>query len=117
MKKHFIFLGNMGVIYYSWLLCVLFLAIIFCLEGTAFINPPMVLTFAIFALLLVYTWNCSYIALEEPARLRLPYQKTVVLDRKPVLLARWKSFRVYRAQVSKHQTIDYVVFHRKRGSK
>lgn len=36
MKKHLIFLGDLGVIYYSWLLLVLFLTVIFCLEGSQF---------------------------------------------------------------------------------
>ena len=44
MKKHLIFLGDLGVIYYSWLLLVLFLTVIFCLEGSQFINLPTVIT-------------------------------------------------------------------------
>lgn len=55
MKKHLIFLGDLGVIYYSWLLLVLFLTVIFCLEGSQFINLPTVITGIIFLLLLVFT--------------------------------------------------------------
>lgn len=114
MKKHLIFLGDLGVIYYSWLLLVLFLTVIFCLEGSQFINPPTVITGTIFLLLLVFTWKKSYISFDSQTRLRLPYQKEFVLEKKPELVTSWRSFEVYRARVSKHQSIDYLVYKRKR---
>ncbi|ASW12012.1 hypothetical protein LDL72_06625 [Lactobacillus delbrueckii subsp. lactis DSM 20072] len=61
MKKHLIFLGDLGVIYYSWLLLVLFLTVIFCLEGNQFINLPTVITGIIFLLLLVFTVQYKFL--------------------------------------------------------
>ena len=114
MKKHLIFLGDLGVIYYSWLLLVLFLTVIFCLEGSQFINLPTVITGIIFLLLLVFTWKKSYISFDAQTRLRLPYRKEFVLDEKTELVTSWRGFDVYRARVSRHQSIDYLVFRRKR---
>lgn len=114
MKKHLIFLGDLGVIYYSWLLLVLFLTVIFCLEGNQFINLPTVITGIIFLLLLVFTWKKSYISFDGQTRLRLPYRKEFVLEEKPELVTSWRGFEVYRVRISRHQSTDYLVFKRKR---
>ncbi|CCK84232.1 G6EU66 (Putative uncharacterized protein) [Lactobacillus equicursoris 66c] len=114
MKKHLVFLGNLGVIYYSWFFCLLFLAIIFCLEGSQFVNPPMVVTFFLFGLLLIYTWLTSFVSLGEKMELHLPFRRAIVLEKKPSLVGSWKCFAVYRAKISRHHSLDYLVISRKR---
>ncbi|GHV97739.1 hypothetical protein lacNasYZ03_08300 [Lactobacillus nasalidis] len=116
MKKHLIFLGDAGVIYYSWLLLVLFLTVIFCLEGSQFVNLPTLITGFIFLILAFFTWSRSYISFGRKTRLRLPYRKELVLEWEPKLVTSWRCFEVYRARISKHQSIDYLVLKGKRDN-
>ena len=48
MKKHFIFLGAAGVIYYSWLLALIFVAFIVGYESNKAISYPALSLGAIF---------------------------------------------------------------------
>ena len=55
------FLGVAGIIYYSWLLIVLFIAFILGYEGNKAISIPGIVVGIIFLLLAVYTWSFSYL--------------------------------------------------------
>lgn len=113
-KRHLIFLGNAGIIYYSWLLVVGFLIVVFCLEGNTFVNPPTVITGIIFVILLFYTWAKSYVLIGEESMLKLPYRKELQLVEVPTLVKSWKGFYFYKAKLNQYQSLDYLVFYRKR---
>ena len=51
MKKHFIFLGAAGVIYYSWLLALIFVAFIVGYESNKSISYPAIALETIFAII------------------------------------------------------------------
>ena len=53
MKKHFIFLGAPGVIYYSWLLALIFVAFIIGYESNKSISYPAIIFGAIFMVLVM----------------------------------------------------------------
>ena len=55
MKKHFIFLGAAGVIYYSWLLALIFVAFIVGYESNKAISYPALSLGAIFVVIVIYT--------------------------------------------------------------
>ncbi|MDE6491803.1 MAG: EbsA family protein, partial [Lactobacillus sp.] len=42
-KKHFIFLGTAGIIYYSWLFIILFISLILMYESNTTINWPAII--------------------------------------------------------------------------
>ena len=53
MKKHFIFLGAPGVIYYSWLLALIFVAFIIGYESNKSISYPAIILGAIFVVIVI----------------------------------------------------------------
>ena len=53
MKKHFIFLGAAGVIYYSWLLALIFVAFIVGYESNKSISYPAIALGTIFAIIVI----------------------------------------------------------------
>ncbi len=113
MKKHLVF-GEFGSNLLQLVLLPFVLGNHFCLEGSQFVNPPMVVTFFLFGLFLIYTWLTSFVSLGEKMELHLPFRRAIVLEKKPSLVGSWKCFAVYRAKISRHHSLDYLVISRKR---
>ncbi len=89
MKKHFIFLGAAGVIYYSWLLALIFVVIV------------------------IYTWFNSYFQKEASIYwLKLPYRQKLQLQNLKIKW-QWKVFVVYEAK-SKINTYLLLALKRKK---
>ena len=96
MKKHFIFLGAAGVIYYSWLLALIFVAFIVGYESNKAISYPALSLGAIF----VVYW------------LKLPYRQKLQLQNLKIKW-QWKAFVVYEAK-SKINTYLLLALKRKK---
>ena len=109
MKKHFIFLGAAGVIYYSWLLALIFVAFIVGYESNKAISYPAL----ILGTIVIYTWLNSYFQKEASADwLNLPYcQKIQLQDLK--IKWQWKAFDIYEAK-GKLNTYLLLAFKRKK---
>lgn len=113
MKKHLIFLGAAGVIYYSWLLALIFVAFIVGYESNKAISYPAIILGAIFAIIAIYTWLSSYFKKEASVYwLKLPYrQKLQLQDLK--IKWQWKAFVIYEAK-SKINTYLLLALKRKK---
>lgn len=107
MKKHFIFLGVPGVVYYSWLLTLIFVAVIFGYEKDKSVSLPCLILSIIFVILVVYTWFFSYFKEDKNQKylFKLPYHS---LDKiaQPRLSASWKMFKFYEIKDNYH---NYLV--------
>lgn len=102
MKKHFIFLGIPGITYYSWLLSLIFIAIIFGYEASKGISIPCLILSIIFVLLVIYTWLTSYFKQDQKNYfLRLPYTTITVMG-PPKLRTQWKFFKIYELKDKYH---------------
>lgn len=117
MKKHFIFLGVPGVIYYSWLLTLIFVAVIFGYESNKSISLPCLILSIIFVLLVIYTWICSYFKADKSQNylFKLPYRSTIKITA-PKLRASWKMFAVYEIKDNYHNYL-VICINRKRKEK
>lgn len=104
-KKHFIFLGKQGLIYFCWLFIILFIGLIFAYEGTDKISWPSVIIITIFFLLLIYTFYESYYTVDN---LKLPYRKKLRYQTKPAVIWAWKNFQVEKININKYQ--KYYLF-------
>lgn len=113
MKKHFIFLGAAGVIYYSWLLALIFVAFIVGYESNKAISYPALILGAIFVVIAIYTWFNSYFQKKASVYwLKLPYrQKLQLQDLK--IKWQWKAVVVYEAS-SKINTYLLLALKRKK---
>ena len=108
MKKHFIFLGAAGVIYYSWLLALIFVAFIVGYESNKAISLG-----AIFVVIVIYTWFNSYFQKEASVYwLKLPYRQKLQLQNLKIKW-QWKAFVVYEAK-SKINTYLLLALKRKK---
>lgn len=96
-KKHFMILGRVGLIYYSWLLVVLFLCLIFVYEGTKAINWPAIIIGALFFLLVLYTYFNSY---WQNKCLKLPFKRKINESRPPQLISRCSCLTIYQVKVT-----------------
>ncbi|BDR60499.1 acyltransferase [Lactobacillus xylocopicola] len=95
-KKHFIILGRVGLVYYSWLLIVLLISLIMLYEGTPSLNWPAIIWGSLFLLLTGYTLINSY---WNKQGLKLPYKAKMSSKVEPELIHCWSFFRIYRIQV------------------
>ncbi|AJP46517.1 membrane protein [Lactobacillus acidophilus] len=113
-KRHFIFLGAAGLIYYSWLLIVLFIAIILGYEGNKAISVPGIIVGLIFILLAIYTWRFSYFEKRENQIIfKLPYRTRQKVSQ-PVLYKKWRNFQFYRLK-GEFQSYSILIILRKRN--
>lgn len=114
MKKHFIFLGVPGVIYYSWLLTLIFVAIIFGYESNKSLSVPGLVLGIIFGLLVIYTWMCSYFKESKQNHLfKLPYRSIVKISQ-PKLRTSWKIFDFYEIKDNYHNYLVMCINKRKK---
>ncbi|MBD5429657.1 hypothetical protein [Lactobacillus sp.] len=106
MKKHFIFLGVPGVIYYSWLLSLIFVAVVFGYEKDNSLSLPCLTLSIIFVVWLIYTWVFSYFKDKEGQySFKLPYHSLSKIG-KPQLRTSWKIFNFYEIKDNYH---NYLV--------
>ena len=113
MKKHFIFLGAAGVIYYSWLLALIFVAFIVGYESNKAISYPALILGTIFAIIVIYTWLNSYFQKEASVYwLKLPYRQKIQLQDLKIKW-QWKAFDIYEAK-GKLNTYLLLAFKRKK---
>lgn len=113
-KRHFIFLGMIGVIYYSWLLIVLLIAFILGYEGNKAISIPGIVVGCIFFVLLAYTLLYSFFEKSQNKYLlKLPYRTQMEVN-KPILIAKWHMFEIYQLK-SEFQSYSVLVFSRKKN--
>lgn len=96
-KKHFMILGRVGLIYYSWLLVVLFLCLIFVYEGTNAVNWPAIIIGALFFLLVLYTYFNSY---WQNKCLKLPFKRKINESMPPQLINRCSCLTIYQVKVT-----------------
>lgn len=108
------FLGVAGIIYYSWLLIVLFIAFILGYEGNKAISIPGIVVGIIFLLLAVYTWSFSYLQKGgDKILLKLPYRSKVKINQM-TLLSSWRNFQVYQLK-SDYQSYSVLMMSRKKN--
>ncbi len=113
MKRHFIFLGAAGVIYYSWLLALIFVAFIVGYESNKAISYPALNLGAIFVVIVIYTWFNSYFQEEANVYwLKLPYRQKLQLQNLKIKW-QWKAFVIYEAK-SKINTYLLLALKRKK---
>ncbi|CCI85568.1 hypothetical protein FC52_GL000267 [Lactobacillus pasteurii DSM 23907 = CRBIP 24.76] len=96
-KKHFVFLGTAGIIYYSWLFVILFVGLVITYEGTEKINWLAIGILAVALMAFIYTWISSFY---NDKYLKLPYSKKRQINQEPELIGSWKFFKVYRLQLN-----------------
>ncbi|WP_281508906.1 hypothetical protein [Lactobacillus taiwanensis] len=113
MKKYFIFLGAPGVIYYSWLLALIFVAFIIGYESNKSISYPAIILGAIFVVIVIYTWLNSYFQKEtDDFWVKLPYRQKFKLQSLEIK-CQWKAFVIYKAK-SKINTYLFLALKRKK---
>ncbi len=96
MKRHFIFLGVPGIIYYSWLLALVFIGVCVAYESNKSLSIPSLVLCSLFGILLIYTLIYSYF--EEDNKkiyLKLPYRKKTEVS-KLQLMYQWHAFEIYK---------------------
>lgn len=115
MKKHFIFLGVPGVIYYSWLLTLIFVAFIFGYESNKSLSVPGLVLGIIFGLLVIYTWLYSYFKESKSKNFlfKLPYRSISKIDQ-PKLRTSWKIFDLYEIKDNYHNYLVMCINKRKK---
>lgn len=100
MKKHFIFLGAAGLIYYSWLLALVFVGVIFAYESNKALSLVSLCLCGLFGILLIFTWFNSFIQKQDQIYLfKLPYRKKQEIS-KPELVKKWHKIKVYEIKDS-----------------
>lgn len=95
-KKHFIILGNVGIIYYSWLLIVLFLSLIITYESTKTINWSAIAWEILFIFLVIYTFLTSY---WKGNIFKLPFKGKIQLESVPQINNKWHCFSIYVVKI------------------
>ena len=96
-KKHFIILGRSGLIYFSWVLIVLFLCLIFLYESTKVFNWPALNFALLFLILLVHTYFNSYWTNQL---FKLPFRAKAKLTSKPAIIIDWHFFKIYKIKIA-----------------
>lgn len=96
-KKHFIILGRVGLIYYSWVLIIFFISLIIIYEGTEITNWPALFFGILFFLILLYTYQSSYWTEEC---LKLPFKEKTRKYSKPKISGKWRNLKVYEIKVA-----------------
>ncbi|QNQ80418.1 hypothetical protein [Lactobacillus sp. PV034] len=114
MKRHFIFLGAPGIIYYSWLLVVIFVGVSFAYESNKTISLPSLILCSLFVILLIYTWFFSYTkrVKSEEFEFKLPYRKKSKIS-KPQIIFQWHFIRTLKIN-DKYQKYYVIEFNRKK---
>lgn len=114
MKKHIIFLGSLGLIYYSWLVLILLISLIIAFEGNKAIVWPAVYLGLAFIAIATYTFLTSYVKeTREACFLKLPYRKKKELSQKPKYIKKWWIFKIYQLEISKYEILTFMVFSKK----
>lgn len=115
MKKHFIFLGVPGVIYYSWLLTLIFVAVIFGYEKDKSVSLPCLILSIIFVIWLIYTWIFSYFKEENNKNylFKLPYRSLNKVGQ-PRLRTSWKMFDFYEIKDNYHNYLVMTIQRKKK---
>lgn len=109
MKKHFIFLGTNGLIYYSWLFIILFMSIIFQQETSKNISLACIVLESIFIISLIYTLLFSYIECKNQTYfLKLPYLKKKRVF-KPEFINRYLGLSFYKVNVANSNYFIVIV--------
>ncbi|WEV50277.1 acyltransferase [Lactobacillus sp. ESL0731] len=91
-KKHFIILGRVGLVYFSWVFVVLFLSLIIAYEGTHITNWPAIILGLVFIILLIYTFLTSY---WNEQYFKLPFRAKVKSNKQPEMFWQWRRLNVY----------------------
>ena len=108
------FLGVAGIIYYSWLLIVLFIAFILGYEGNKAISIPGIVVGIIFVILTICTWTFSYLQKDKDKLiLKLPYRSKVKIDQM-TLHANLHNFQIYQLK-SDYQNYSILMMSRKKN--
>ncbi|WP_334204551.1 EbsA family protein [Lactobacillus amylovorus] len=108
------FLGLAGIIYYSWLVIILFIAMILGYEGNKAISISGIVVGIIFTILLIYTWAFSYVAKSnDQFILKLPYRTKKKVNQ-PTLRAQWRIFQIYQLK-GEVQNYSILVISRKKS--
>lgn len=102
MKKHFLFLGKAGLIYFSWLFLILFIGLIIAYESVSKFSWPAAITIVIFFIILIHTYFASYYTAEY---LHLPYRNKVKLASEPKITWSWKQIKIEKVRLNKLQNL------------
>ncbi|WP_056956238.1 hypothetical protein, partial [Lactobacillus amylolyticus] len=113
MKKHFIQLGRIGLIYYCWLFIILFIGLVFAYEGTEKVNWISIIITVVFFLILGYILCNSYY---EKDLLKLPYRSKIKQPISVITVWTWKAMRIEKIKVNKMQIIYLFRIERKKVS-
>lgn len=100
MKKHFILTGKFGLIYFSWIFVLLFLALIFNYEKTTKVSQIAIILFILFFAALVYTWFNSYFTTKI---IKVPYRPKIKGQFTVEQKGEWHGLTLYMLQVGKMQ--------------
>lgn len=111
-RNYFIFLGRVGLIYYSWLFTILFIGLTFAYEGANGINWPAVILITIFFVLLIYTLLESY---HSSQYFKLPFRTKVKIKDIPKKVWSWKILNVYEIQFDSLHTYYFLTFKSKKA--
>ncbi|WEV40678.1 acyltransferase [Lactobacillus sp. ESL0681] len=96
-KKHFIILGRVGLIYFSWLLVMLFISLILVYEATRMTFIIAAILGLIFILLLLYTYFTSY---WDNSYFKLPFKSKSTITSQPKLIRSWFVLEFYQIKLS-----------------
>lgn len=111
MKKHFIQIGQAGLIYYSWLFVILFIGLIFHYEKTTPVSGPAWILIILFLLLILYSYFCSY---WQKDYFKLPYRPAI--KKSFVIKQRWRYRRIVVATVEINRLQQYnILFWQKKS--
>lgn len=116
MKRHFIFLGAQGLIYYSWLLALIFVGVSFAYESNKSLSIPSLILCLLFGIILIYTWFASYLKQTntDEFEFKLPYRKKSLISN-PTVIFQWHFIRTLKIH-NKYQNYYVVEFNRKKES-
>ncbi|MCT6892031.1 MAG: acyltransferase [Lactobacillus sp.] len=95
-KKHFVILGRSGLIYFSWILIVFFLSLIFLYESTKAFNWPALICVLVFIILLLYSYFNSY---WDKENFKLPFRFRTQVSSEPSVLLQWHYFKIYEIEL------------------
>ena len=109
-KKHFIILGRSGLIYFSWVLIVLFLCLIFLYESTKVFNWPALICALLFLILLVHTYFNSYWTNEI---FKLPFRAKAKLTSEPAIILDWQLLKIYKIKIAEFGQYYLLRFEKK----
>lgn len=112
MKRHFIFLGVAGIIYYSWLLVLVFAGVCFAYESNKSLSVPSLILCSLFGILLIYTLIYSYFEkTNNDIYFKLPYRKKTKVSNLQ-LKYQWHGFQIYQIR-DEYENYYVLTFARK----